>query len=437
MKIGIFGTGYVGLVTAAGFAEVGHEVICVDNNPALVQQLKDGQIPIHEPGLAESLKKSTESGNISFTTHPIIAIDFASVLFITVGTPAQADGSANLSYMNDVANTIGTVITGHKTIVVKSTVPVGTSRRIADIINLAITSRNTDATICVVSNPEFLKEGEALSDFRKPDRIIVGSTDANSIAVIKKLYESFSRNHEKIVLMTQESAELTKYASNAMLATRISFMNELSKISEKLGADIEDVRRGIGSDRRIGPDFLYAGAGFGGSCFPKDLAAISTMAKDAGVETPIIDAVQLINIQQKEILIRKASSYLGDLSGLTCAVWGLAFKPNTDDTRESPALQLVYSLMNSGAYVRAYDPIVKQIKNDGGHSKLTICANRLDAILGADVLFLATEWNEFKNVDFKHMGRVMKQKVIVDGRNLWNPVLCRSFGFKYIGIGRS
>lgn len=436
MKIGIFGTGYVGLVTAAGFAEVGHNVTCVDVDVMRIKQIQSGVTPIHEPGLGESLQKSVERGNICFSTTPADAVENSSVLFIAVGTPAQVDGSANLSHVDEVATTIGSLMTRSKTIVVKSTVPVGTARRVSSIIQSVLDSRLVEIPFAVVSNPEFLKEGAALNDFRKPDRIILGVNDETSIAFMRNLYEPFSRNHEKLVVMSCESAELTKYAANAMLATRISFMNEIARLSETFGADIEDIRRGIGTDRRIGPDFLYAGAGFGGSCFPKDLAALSSMASVAGTTTPIIDAVQLINHQQKALLAQKAQLHFGSLRGLTCAVWGLSFKPNTDDVRESPSLKLIEDLIREGANVRVYDPVVKTLENSEWLGRYSVCESRKSTLHNADVLFLVTEWDEFKSLDLEYLASVMKQKVIIDGRNLWDPEVCRSAGFHYFGIGR-
>lgn len=436
MKIGIFGTGYVGLVTAAGFAEVGHIVTCVDPDVMRIKQIRSGVMPIHESGLSESLDESLRRGNISFNTTPTDAVESSSVLFIAVGTPAQADGSANLSHIDAVATTIGSLMTQSRTIVVKSTVPVGTARRVSSIIQSALDSRSVEIPFTVVSNPEFLKEGAALNDFRKPDRIIVGANDEASIAIMRNLYEPFSRNHEKLVVMSCESAELTKYAANAMLATRISFMNEIARLSENFGADIEDIRRGIGTDRRIGPDFLYAGAGFGGSCFPKDLAALSSMANDVGTTTPIIDAVQLINNQQKTLLAQKAQRHFGSIKGLTCAVWGLSFKPNTDDVRESPSLNLIDDLIREGAIVRVYDPVVKTLDRSDWLDRYSVCESRESALDDADVLFLVTEWDEFKSLDLEYLASVMKQKVIIDGRNLWDPKVCRSAGFHYFGIGR-
>lgn len=436
MKIGIFGTGYVGLVTAAGFAEVGHNVACVDVDIMRIKQIQSGVTPIHEPGLSESLSKSMEQGNICFSTESTEVVENSSIIFIAVGTPAQVGGSANLSHVDEVAYTIGSLMTQSKTIVVKSTVPVGTARRVSSIIQSALDSRSVEIPFTVVSNPEFLKEGAALNDFRKPDRIIVGANDEASIAIMRNLYEPFSRNHEKLVVMSCESAELTKYAANAMLATRISFMNEIARLSENFGADIEDIRRGIGTDRRIGPDFLYAGAGFGGSCFPKDLAALSSMANDVGTTTPIIDAVQLINNQQKTMLAQKARSLFGSLKGLTCAVWGLSFKPNTDDVRESPSLNLIDDLIREGAIVRVYDPVVKTLDRSDWLDRYSVCESRESALDNADVLFLVTEWDEFKSLDLEYLASVMKQKVIIDGRNLWDPKVCRSSGFQYFGIGR-
>jgi len=436
MKIGIFGTGYVGLVTAAGFAEVGHDVACVDIDLMRIERIQKGITPIHEPGLSESLQASMKRGNICFSTESTDVVENSSILFIAVGTPAQMGGSANLSHVDEVATTIGSLMTQSKTIVVKSTVPVGTARRVSSIIQSVLDSRSVEIPFTVISNPEFLKEGAALNDFRKPDRIIVGVNDEASIALMRNLYEPFSRNHEKLVVMSCESAELTKYAANAMLATRVSFMNEIARLSEFFGADIEDIRRGIGTDRRIGLDFLYAGAGFGGSCFSKDLSSLSSMANGVGISTPIIDAVQLINRQQKELLAEKAQHHFGSLKGLTCAIWGLAFKPNTDDVRESPSLNLIEDLMRKGANVRVYDPVVKTLDNTGWLGRCSVCESRNDTLHNADVLFLVTEWDEFKNLDLEYLASVMKQKVIIDGRNLWDPKICRSAGFHYFGIGR-
>jgi UDPglucose 6-dehydrogenase len=436
MKIGIFGTGYVGLMTGTGLAEIGHSVVCVDVDSMRIKQIQNGVSPIHDPGLSESLQRSLKQGNISFTSTPKDVVGNCQVLFIAVGTPSKTDGSANLSYVDEVATTIGSLMTQERTIVVKSTVPVGTARRISSIIQSVLDSRSVEIPFTVVSNPEFLKEGAGLNDFHNPDRIIVGVNDATSLAIMRKLYEPLSREHEKLVVMSCESAELAKYAANAMLATRISFMNEIARLSENLGADIQDIRRGIGTDPRIGPDFLQAGAGFGGSCFSKDLASLSSMANDVGVTTPLIDAVQLVNHRQRELLAQKAHSHFGSLEGLTCAVWGLSFKPNTNDVRDSPSLDLIGDLIRGGASVRAYDPVVKSLENSENLDGFSICETRNDALRDADVLFLVTEWNEFKSLDHDYMGSVMKQKVVIDGRNIWDPQVCRSFGFHYFGIGR-
>ena len=440
MNITMFGTGYVGLVTGTCFAEMGNQVVCVDVDEGKVAALQRGEIPIYEPGLEQMVLANLESGRLRFTTDPALGVSHGQFLFIAVGTPEAADGSADLGYVLQVARTIGMHMEAPKTIVGKSTVPVGTGDRVQATIASTLAERGVDLAFSVVSNPEFLKEGAAVADFMKPDRIIVGGNDAASAHALDQLYAPFNRNHDKLVHMDLRSAELTKYAANVMLATKISLMNELANLAEQLDADIEAVRRGIGSDPRIGYHFIYPGAGYGGSCFPKDVKALAQTAHSVGYEAELIRSVEAINQRQKQRLFEKMHDYFGgDLNGRTIALWGLAFKPNTDDMREAPSRALMDALFAAGAQVRAYDPAALQ---EARHlyadcAELTLCEHRDDTLTGADALAILTEWNEFRSPDFNLLKTRLKSPVIFDGRNLFDPEAVGAEGFDYFAIGRS
>lgn len=439
MRLAVFGAGYVGLVTAACFAEMGNHVACVDVDEARVERLRRGEVPIHEPGLSEMIVRGAERGRIRFTTDARAAIADAEVIFIAVGTPPNEDGAADLSHVLAVARTIGSLIDEPVVVVDKSTVPVGTADRVRQAIDAELARRGVQVRYAVVSNPEFLKEGAAIGDFMRPDRIVIGSSDARAIDVMRNLYAPFSRNHEKLVVMSERSAELTKYAANTMLAVRISFMNELAVLAERLGADIEDVRRGIGSDSRIGASFLYPGAGFGGSCFPKDLRALLRTSGEYGSALTIVRAAFDVNERQKRVLFAKASRVFdGRFDGVRAAVWGLAFKPDTDDIREAPSQVLIESLLDAGATVAGYDPEAAQnMKAALAHrSGFETIDDPYRAAEGADVLFVVTEWREFRSPDFRRLRERMRQPVLIDGRNLYDPQMVRAAGFRYESIGR-
>ncbi|MCW2313579.1 UDP-glucose dehydrogenase family protein [Rhodoferax antarcticus] len=440
MKITVIGTGYVGLVSGTCLAEVGNEVLCLDVDPAKIKILKDGGIPIYEPGLQDMVKRNVAAGRLHFTTDIERAAHFGSVQFIAVGTPPDEDGSADMQYVTAAARNIGRYMTGYKVVVDKSTVPVGTADAVRAAIAEELQKRGVNTPFSVVSNPEFLKEGAAIDDFMKPDRIVVGCDDEQAALNMRALYAPFQRNHDRLILMDVRSAELTKYAANAMLATRISFMNELANLAEKLGADIESVRRGIGSDPRIGYDFLYAGAGYGGSCFPKDVKAlIKTAAVDAGIDLKVLNAVELANDQQKHVLGNKIKARFGsDLSGKHFALWGLAFKANTDDMREATSRQVIKDLLSAGASVTAYDPVAMAeamlcFPNEPG---LSYADTQGEALNNADALVIVTEWKEFRSPDFEIIKAKLKSPVIFDGRNLYDPKLVRGMGFEYLAIGR-
>ncbi|APW45121.1 UDP-glucose dehydrogenase family protein [Rhodoferax antarcticus] len=440
MKITVIGTGYVGLVSGTCLAEVGNEVLCLDVDPAKIKILKDGGIPIYEPGLQDMVKRNVAAGRLHFTTDIKRAAHFGSVQFIAVGTPPDEDGSADMQYVTAAARNIGRYMTGYKVVVDKSTVPVGTADAVRAAIAEELQKRGVNTPFSVVSNPEFLKEGAAIDDFMKPDRIVVGCDDEQAALNMRALYAPFQRNHDRLILMDVRSAELTKYAANAMLATRISFMNELANLAEKLGADIESVRRGIGSDPRIGYDFLYAGAGYGGSCFPKDVKAlIKTAAVDAGIDLKVLNAVELANDQQKHVLGNKIKARFGsDLSGKHFALWGLAFKANTDDMREATSRQVIKDLLSAGASVTAYDPVAMAeamlcFPNEPG---LSYADTQGEALNNADALVIVTEWKEFRSPDFEIIKAKLKSPVIFDGRNLYDPKLVRGMGFEYLAIGR-
>ena len=440
MKITVIGTGYVGLVSGTCLAEVGNEVLCLDVDPAKIKILEDGGIPIFEPGLQEMVKRNVAAGRLHFTTDVQRAAHFGTIQFIAVGTPPDEDGSADMKYVTAAARNIGKYMTDYKVVVDKSTVPVGT----ADAVNAAIAeelkTRGVDIPYSVVSNPEFLKEGAAVEDFMKPDRIIIGCNDEQAALNMRALYAPFQRNHDRLVLMDVRSAELTKYAANAMLATRISFMNELANLAEKLGADIENVRKGIGSDPRIGYDFLYAGAGYGGSCFPKDVKAlIKTAADDAGIELKVLTAVEEANDAQKHVLGRKVKARFGaDLAGKHFALWGLAFKANTDDMREATSREVITDLLAAGATVTAYDPVaMPEAKHCfPNEPRLTYADSQTAALANADALLIVTEWKEFRSPDFAGIKAALKNPVIFDGRNMYDPKLVRGLGFEYLAIGR-
>ncbi|MBI0325982.1 UDP-glucose dehydrogenase family protein [Burkholderia plantarii] len=455
MKITIIGTGYVGLVTGACLAEIGHDVFCLDVDPRKIEILNNGGIPIHEPGLQEIITRTRAAGRITFSTDVEASVAHGEIQFIAVGTPPDEDGSADLQYVLEAARNIGRHMTGTKVIVDKSTVPVGTAQRVLGVVAEALAARGlagSDAhRFSVVSNPEFLKEGAAVDDFMRPDRIIIGVDDDEAGAIarekMKKLYAPFNRNHERTLYMDVRSAEFTKYAANAMLATRISFMNEMSNLAERVGADIEAVRRGIGSDPRIGYHFLYAGVGYGGSCFPKDVQALIRTAAENGQPLRILDAVEAVNHAQKSVLLAKIDARYGaDLSGRTFAVWGLAFKPNTDDMREAPSRTLIASLLARGASVRAYDPVaidearrvfaLDLADQPAAGAGLAFVATKEEAVTGADALVVVTEWKEFKSPDFTHLKSVLNAPVIFDGRNLYEPDAMAELGIDYYAIGR-
>jgi UDPglucose 6-dehydrogenase len=440
MKITVIGTGYVGLVTGACLADVGNDVLCLDVDPRKIATLEAGGIPIHEPGLDNVVKRNVAAGRLHFTTDIERAVHFGTIQFIAVGTPPDEDGSADLQYVLAAARNIGRHMTDHKVVVDKSTVPVGTADKVNAAIADELAKRGVTVPYSVVSNPEFLKEGAAIDDFMKPDRIVVGASDEGAINLMRAIYAPFQRNHERLVIMDVKSAELTKYAANAMLATRISFMNDLANLAEVLGADIEAVRQGIGSDPRIGYHFLYPGCGYGGSCFPKDVQAlIRTAQQDAGMHLAVLSAVEEVNDAQKLVLPNKIKKRFGnDLTGRHFALWGLAFKPNTDDMRAAPSRAIVADLIAAGATVSAYDPVAmdeaKRIFE--GQSGIDFAASPMATLEGADALVIATEWKEFRSPDFDAIAKALKQPVIVDGRNLYDPAALRARGFEYFAIGR-
>ncbi|MBK8161680.1 MAG: UDP-glucose/GDP-mannose dehydrogenase family protein [Gammaproteobacteria bacterium] len=439
MKITIFGSGYVGLVTGACLAEVGNEVLCVDIDHDKIARLKQGQIPIFEPGLEDLVVHNLKSGRIKFTTDVAEGVAHGLFQFIAVGTPPGEDGSADLQYVLEVARSIGRHISDYRIIVNKSTVPVGTADKVKNAVQQELTVRGTAVEFDVVSNPEFLKEGAAIDDFMRPDRIIIGTDNPRTTELLRALYAPFNRNHERIIRMDIRSAELTKYAANAMLATKISFMNELSNMAERLGADIEQVRIGIGSDPRIGYHFIYPGVGYGGSCFPKDVKALEHIAQQIGYTAELLHAVESVNNRQKQTLFHKIDRHFkGKLDGKVFAVWGLAFKPNTDDMREAPSRVLLEALWNAGARVRAYDPEAMQETRRiyGDDARLVLCESPDDALIGADALAIVTEWNAFRSPDFNRMKDALKSPVIFDGRNLYNPDIVEKAGLIYYSIGR-
>jgi len=439
MKITMIGTGYVGLVTGACLAEVGNDVLCLDVDARKIDILESGGVPIHEPGLEPMIRRNVPAGRLRFTTDVDAAVGHATVQFIAVGTPPDEDGSADMQYVLQAARNIGRRMTQWTLIVDKSTVPVGTADRVRAEIAGELAARGVDLPYAVASNPEFLKEGAAVDDFMKPDRVVIGADNERAIAILRNIYAPFQRNRERLLVMDLRSAELTKYAANAMLATRISFMNELANLAEKLGADVESVRQGIGSDPRIGWHFLYPGVGYGGSCFPKDVRALQHAARRAGTPLKVLGAVEAANDAQKKILVDKiVARFGGDLSGRRFAVWGLSFKPNTDDMREAPSRVVIESLTQLGATISAYDPVAMDEAKRllGDTPRLTFAGNPLDACDGADALVVVTEWKEFRSPDFEMLHRRMKQPLIFDGRNLYEPDVVRSAGFEHVSIGR-
>jgi len=440
MKITVVGTGYVGLVGAACLAEVGNHVLGLDVNAEKIRILKEGGIPIHEPGLLEIVRRNVENGRLSFTTNIEEAVHFGEVQFIAVGTPPDEDGSTDLQYVTEAARNIGRFMTSAKVIVDKSTVPIGTGDKVTAAVAEELKKRNVDIHYSVVSNPEFLKEGAAVEDFMRPDRIVIGTEDPKAIEVMKQVYAPFQRNHERLVVTNLRSAELIKYAANSMLATRISFMNELANLAEIVGADIEMVRQGIGSDPRIGYHFLYPGCGYGGSCFPKDVKALIKTAKDvAGFDLKLLKAVEEVNDLQKFVLPKKIKKQFGEsLKGKHFALWGLAFKPNTDDMREASSRVLINELIKVGATITAYDPVAidegKRIFKD--EKNITFADTQDEALKNADALIIVTEWTEFRSPDFALIKASLKSPMIFDGRNLYDPKAVRALGFNYFPIGR-
>jgi UDPglucose 6-dehydrogenase len=448
MKITIIGTGYVGLVSGACFADVGNTVLCLDVDSSKINMLNAGQIPIHEPGLDALVARNAAAGRIMFTTDYNRAVAHADIIFLAVGTPPDEDGSADLRHILSAARSIGERMEKRLVVVDKSTVPVGTADSVRNTITEELNKRGRNVPFAVVSNPEFLKEGAAIDDFMRPDRIVVGSDDAHATKAMRQLYAPFSRNHDKLIEMDVRSAELTKYAANAMLATRISFMNELANLAEVLGADIESVRLGIGSDPRIGPHFLYAGMGYGGSCFPKDVKALLKTSHDHGRHLKLLNAIESINEAQKNILFGKIARHFGGeaaLSGKTVALWGLSFKPNTDDMREAPSLTLISQLVGAGCKVRAYDPVASdearrqllaRLGEEAFGHKVTLCESAWQAVEDADALALVTEWKEFRSPDFERLAHLLRGRAIFDGRNLYDPTMVAEAGLTYHGIGR-
>ena len=439
MRVTIFGSGYVGLVTGACLADAGNHVVCVDVDTGKIERLNRGEVPIHEPGLEALIKRNAEAGRIEFTTDAAKGVAHGLFQLIAVGTPPSEDGSADLRHVLAVARTIATHLDRYAIVITKSTVPVGTADKVHAEIDKTLAARGTSCEFDVVSNPEFLKEGAAITDFMKPDRVVVGSDNPRTTELLRALYEPFTRNHDRLIVMDLRSAELTKYAANAMLATKISFMNELANIAERVGADIEKVRIGIGSDPRIGYSFIYPGTGYGGSCFPKDVQALIRSSHDAGHEPTILNAVESVNGRQKEVLFHKMSRHFdGQLAGRTVALWGLSFKPNTDDMREAPSRTLIALLIKAGARVQAYDPVAADEAQRiyAGEPKFWLAKNAYQAAEGADALAIVTEWQEFRSPDFERLKEVLKGAVIFDGRNLYDPAMVSRFGLTYYAIGR-
>jgi UDPglucose 6-dehydrogenase len=439
MRLTIFGSGYVGLVTGACMAETGNHVICVDIDADKIARLNNGEVPIYEPGLDAYIERNVEAGRLEFTTDIKKGVDHGLFQFIAVGTPPDEDGSADLKHVLAVAKSIGENMDDYRIVVDKSTVPVGTADQVTAAIQAQLDARKSTLEFDVVSNPEFLKEGAAIGDFMKPDRIIVGTDNPRTTELLRTLYEPFNRNHDRLIAMDVRSAELTKYAANAMLATKISFMNEVANIAERVGADIEKVRVGIGSDPRIGYHFIYPGAGYGGSCFPKDVQALARSATGIGYEAELLNAVESVNLRQKQRLYEKMlAHYDGNLEGKTIALWGLSFKPNTDDMREAPSRMLMEALWEAGANVRAYDPeaIEETRRIYPDQAGLELCDSATEALDGADALAIVTEWQEFRSPDYDHIREKLSDVVVFDGRNLYEPEMVEGFGLQYYAIGR-
>jgi UDPglucose 6-dehydrogenase len=437
MKIGVVGTGYVGLVTGTCFAESGNDVICVDTDKGKIERLNNGEIPIYEPGLDEMVRRNKAEERLHFTTEIATAVETSLMLFIAVGTPPGEDGSADLQYVLQVARDIGRLMTSFKIVVNKSTVPVGTADKVRAAIKAELEKRGVDIAFDVVSNPEFLKEGNAIDDFMKPDRVVVGCDDPRTAELMKELYAPFVRTEHPILIMDVRSSEMTKYAANAMLATKISFMNDIANLCELANANVDMVRKGIGSDSRIGYSFIFPGAGYGGSCFPKDVQALVRTGNALGYKLEILESVENVNYRQKEILYNKLHKALsGNIKGKTFAVWGLSFKPNTDDMREAPSLVLIEKLLAEGAQVKAYDPAaVHETKKVLG-DRITYAKKSYDALEGVDGLLIVTEWNEFRRPDFERMKNLMTKPLVIDGRNIFDPGRMKKLGFEYYSIGR-
>ena len=439
MKLAVVGSGYVGLVTGTCFAEMGNDVICVDNDAAKIKMLLDGKIPIYEPGLDDMVQRNAAQGRLCFTTDIKSAVEKSQIIFIAVGTPPDEDGSADLQYVLAVAGDIATYMNEYKIVVDKSTVPVGTADKVRREMQTILDARGSKLAFDIVSNPEFLKEGAAIDDFMKPDRVVVGVEHDKVGDIMRELYAPFNMNSDRVIIMSVRSAEMTKYAANAMLATKISFMNEIALLCEKLGADVAEVRHGIGSDSRIGYKFIYPGVGYGGSCFPKDVKALIHMARQTGLDPKVMAAVEDRNEEQKHLLIQKVKAHFGEnLSGKTFAVWGLAFKPQTDDMREAPAIVIIKGLIEAGAKVTAYDPVaMDEAKHRFGElDGLSYSTNQYDALKAADALLLITEWHQFRHPDFTKIKAALNTPVIFDGRNQYDPENLRQQGFTYYGIGR-
>jgi len=440
MNVTVIGTGYVGLVTGTCLSSMGNTVVCVDTDDEKIRKLREGVLPIYEPGLDAMVLDNIAADRLSFTTDIASGVDRSDVLFIAVGTPPDEDGSADLKYVLQVANSIGSAMDGYKVVVTKSTVPVGTAEKVRTEVQLALELRGKNIEFSVVSNPEFLKEGAAVEDFMKPDRIIIGTDDERALEVMRSLYAPFNRNHERVINMDIPSAELTKYTANAMLATKISFMNEMANLAEKLGADIEAVRKGIGADPRIGYHFIYPGCGYGGSCFPKDVQALYRTAGAVGYEARILEAVELVNHDQKRVLVEKLTGHFGtDLNGKIFALWGLSFKPDTDDMRDAPSRVVMEALWSMGAKIQAFDPVAthEAARIYGDRDDLTLAAEDPYSVLeGADALILVTEWKAFRAADISRIEKTMKGDVIFDGRNIFPVESVNEAGLNYYGIGR-
>jgi UDPglucose 6-dehydrogenase len=431
MKIAVIGTGYVGLVVGVCLAENGNEVACVDKDEVKIRSLQRGKVPIYEPGLEELLRRNRQERRLSFTTALPKAVRAAQIVFIAVGTPQGEDGSADLQHVLDVARELARAMNGYKVIVMKSTVPVGTAAKVREVVR-----RETTHPFSVVSNPEFLKQGAAIDDFMKPDRVVIGAEDPRAAEMMTELYKPFTRTGAPIMIMDCPSAELSKYAANAMLATRISFMNEIANVCEIVGADVDEVRKAIASDRRIGPSFLFPGVGYGGSCFPKDVKALLRFSAETGYTFRILDAVEAVNDAQKLRLVEKMERHFGSLKGKTIGIWGLAFKPKTDDMREAPAITIVQRLLAAGAKVQAYDPEATSMARKIFGTRIAYVAKSYEALSGADALAIVTEWNEFREPDFTRMKRLLRNPVIFDGRNIYDPYQMRALGFTYFSMGR-